>query len=785
MNFSISQWLASRSAPRQALRLVDRGIAAEKSGDPTTALDYFRQAVAADDRCASGHMNLGVALQAAGEHPAAIASYERAIAVDPEYTAAHYNLARAHWLQSQHVEAEAAFRTALRLRDDFPEAWVGLAGALEELGRNEEALSALDKALALRGDYVGALLNSIALLRKMKRVEAAVTKARGFLELEPENPAAHTMLGLILQAFGEPSEAESSYRNALAFDPDYTEAKSHLSSLLQTAGRNQEAVPLLFDLVAGDPTSSAFRASLAQALDGRSLTNPGARERAILLSLCLDDDLFAPLHASITALLKGDEGFQTLQRCARAGEDPFVCLAPAVAAWLREPILLAALPRLRISDVEVEEVLTHVRRCILLRFTSDHGSEVVGVALPPGFVCALAQQCFFSGYAFFPDENERQHVARLHNALEDELRNETIVPSRAFESSLAVAALYESLHSLKGCERLLEPAPGDWGEAFRPLLREQLENLMREREIAAQITPITTIDDAISLAVRAQYEENPYPRWVTTERRSTDTVEELLARLRPGHEVRVRARPVPILIAGCGTGSHPIAVARSYPDSDILAVDLSLSSLAYASRMSAKLGVTNISYRQADILKLGELAARFTVIECAGVLHHLDDPLEGWRVLIGLLEPDGVMRIALYSQKARRGIQAARELAQARKFPPTTEGIQRFRRAILSLPDDHPAKRVLVCGDFFATDPCRDLVMHVREHQFTLPRIAEHLDQLGLEFLGLECANETRDRFEELFPSPDARVSIAAWHQFEEAYPDTFLAMYVFWCCRK
>jgi len=52
---------------------------------------------------------------------------------------------------------------------------------------------------------------------------------------------------------------------------------------------------------------------------------------------------------------------------------------------------------------------------------------------------------------------------------------------------------------------------------------------------------------------------------------------------------------------------------------------LSLASLGYAARMTERLGISNITYRQADILELGDLDLRFAVVECCGVLHHLDD----------------------------------------------------------------------------------------------------------------------------------------------------------------
>ena len=107
-------------------KFLDRGIAAEKAGDPAKALKFFVKSVEADNSFAQAHMNLGIALQATGDPSSAKTSYERAITIDPAYAAAHFNLARTHLLLVQHVGAEAGFRAAVRLRNEFPEAWVGL-----------------------------------------------------------------------------------------------------------------------------------------------------------------------------------------------------------------------------------------------------------------------------------------------------------------------------------------------------------------------------------------------------------------------------------------------------------------------------------------------------------------------------------------------------------------------------------------------------------------------------------------------------------------------------------
>jgi hypothetical protein len=159
--------------------------------------------------------------------------------------------------------------------------------------------------------------------------------------------------------------------------------------------------------------------------------------------------------------------------------------------------------------------------------------------------------------------------------------------------------------------------------------------------------------------------------------------------------------------------------------------------------------------------------------------------MAGWRVLVDLLEPDGLMKICLYSEKARRSIQSAREYARTLGLPATPEGMRACRQAIAELPQGHPARRVRDYGDFYTLDSFRDLIMHVQEHQFTLPRIEACLRELGLAFLGMECPPGVRRCFKEMFHEAGAATDLAAWDRFEDAYPDTFIGMYSFWCCRQ
>ena len=146
----------------------------------------------------------------------------------------------------------------------------------------------------------------------------------------------------------------------------------------------------------------------------------------------------------------------------------------------------------------------------------------------------------------------------------------------------------------------------------------------------------------MSLRVRQQYEDNPYPRWVHVAGNVEPVaLEQYLRDIFPTVPLASLHRndALDVLVAGAGTGWQAIGVTQKFEGARVLAVDLSLSSLSYAVRKTPAALSTRIEYAQADILKLGAIDRRFDLIEASGVLHHMADPFEGWRVLLALLKP--------------------------------------------------------------------------------------------------------------------------------------------------
>jgi SAM-dependent methyltransferase len=240
-----------------------------------------------------------------------------------------------------------------------------------------------------------------------------------------------------------------------------------------------------------------------------------------------------------------------------------------------------------------------------------------------------------------------------------------------------------------------------------------------------------------------------------------------------------------ILVAGCGTGQHALITASRFSNARLLAVDLSLNSLSYAMRKTKELGFSSIEYAQADIMELGNLGRRFDLIESVGVLHHLDDPLAGWRVLVDLLRSGGLIMIGLYSEAARQHIIKGRALIAKEGYTSSPEDIRRCRQDIITKAEGGNPEMANICKskDFFSISECRDLLFHVQEHRFTLPQIEAALAPLELKFLGFEMQDKKALRkFRKSHPSRSALTSLALWHEFELKNPKTFGGMYRFWC---
>ena len=103
--------------------------------------------------------------------------------------------------------------------------------------------------------------------------------------------------------------------------------------------------------------------------------------------------------------------------------------------------------------------------------------------------------------------------------------------------------------------------------------------------------------------------------------------------------------------------------------------------------MAQKLGLANIEFAQADIMKSGRRSAGSSISSTPRACCTIS-PIrgQGWRVLLSLLRPGGVMQVGLYSELARRNVVAARALIAERGYRPIAQDIRRCREDIIAQP---------------------------------------------------------------------------------------------------
>jgi len=317
------------------------------------------------------------------------------------------------------------------------------------------------------------------------------------------------------------------------------------------------------------------------------------------------------------------------------------------------------------------------------------------------------------------------------------------------------------------------------------MLRRTVVDVLEETRLRSSIRRIGRITDAVSQRVRAQYEENPYPRWIAFDRDVKVSVSDWIRSELPGLSLPMAdSTTINVLVAGCGTGVEAVSLAAKVEGIRITAVDLSLSSIAYAKRKANELGLGNIQFVQADILELGELQERFDAVLCVGVLHHLREPQAGLHALVPLVHPGGLLKIGLYSKRARSAVNAARKIIGERRMAATEPSIRTIRQELLAATPNSPLAGLLRWRDFFTMSGCRDLLFHVQEHQFTLAQISELLHSARLTILGLahHLPQQAVQAYRRLAPSDQRMVDLTKWEAVEALFPATFEDMYVIWC---
>ena len=757
------------------------------------------------------HINLGNALLCKGQPAAAEEEYLAAIEINPAHAVANYSLGNLLQTQGKYEEATSSYLAAVQANPKMAIAFFSLGNLQMSQGQYEQAVDNYGQVLRIGASdtQVAAIREQGRILVQKDRFSEAKDLFSNLCQRNPRDAQSWLALGITYGKLGDYDEVADCCRRVLAIRQDIDEAHVNLGHVYFMQG--------LFD-------ESILHYRRALEINPRNIVPLNNMGRA-----CRTDDHLTTYiecyRKSITEVADPSEArnlfFWVIMRNTPRKYDPWLETELqeylGMGAFENKPLIEFALEFLKVKhnirpafgddsdvsqsqieklaadelfitilenvvniDADVESLIHRLRRSLLLVYCD-------GKMISPSelrLVYVLARQGHNNEYVLSAKADERRRIVKLRAVIEKDILSMTS-PDAVMERRLAVFAMYEPLVSLS-CRELIGRIPlVEWSELFRPLVTEALINVMEEEGIKDDIESFGDITDPTSLLVQSQYEKNPYPRWLTTFEARAQNMGEVLGQMFPHFTFPSYLKgPIRILIAGCGTGQQPINFARKYSGVEVLAVDISKSSLAYAIRMARKYGVDNIEFMQGDILQLDKLGRRFHVIVCCGVLHHMKDPLAGWQMLTGLLVENGLMWIGLYSEAARRGVVEVRNIIKEMELTPDLETIRNFRERMLRREfGERMYKSMRYCWDFYSISSCRDLIFHHQEHRYTLPQLRKELEMLNLEFIGFKFNDaKNASAYRKLFPEDKDMTDLLLWARFEDKHPGTFGGMYDFWC---
>ncbi len=441
-------------------------------------------------------------------------------------------------------QAADSFRSALNLKRDLTPAWLGLAGVLREQGRLSDAIDTLEEGKKLVSREASLDFNLATLLAESGDYEQAAIRFGVLLDDDPGQIAASLGLGKVLSHTTNLDEAEAVFRRSLESAPGNVDLLNAIAEIRIESGQLDSAERLLRQALENHPGHINAWFNL-----GKTLLSANRMDADFLARwLSIDGPLPGIVRRAAIEHIRRLTQFTRVADCVTNADSRMgdLLASDCVKDLMANPVLALLLRKGPIDDLAIEGVLTSLRRICLLSRSEDPVTEQLQ-SESPAFLIGLAQQCFHNEYVYEVEPDEAEVLARLREIIEH---------GPVSTADVALLAAYMPLFQL---ERDLTSWVGDipQGETeLQNLLRQQISEPLEERELASSIESISAIEDSVSLAVRGQYEDNPYPRWHAVSRLDTHPVGFVLSGLFPFLSAQHTVWPQSprILVAGCGTG---------------------------------------------------------------------------------------------------------------------------------------------------------------------------------------------------------------------------------------
>jgi SAM-dependent methyltransferase len=203
-----------------------------------------------------------------------------------------------------------------------------------------------------------------------------------------------------------------------------------------------------------------------------------------------------------------------------------------------------------------------------------------------------------------------------------------------------------------------------------------------------------------------------------------------------------------VLIAGGGTGDSTVYLAEQLKDTnaEVVYLDFSANSMKIAQERAKNRGLTNITWINDSIFNIPKLKlGKFDYIQCSGVLHHLENPDAGFKILSDALTEDGGVNIMVYAQYGRTGVYQIQEAMRM-----VNEGVSSRQEEVKNgweimnnLPNTNWYQRgqdLLSDHKKFGDVGMYDMFLHKQDRAYTVPQVYDFVEKAGLNFVDFHDA---------------------------------------------